>query len=199
VRAPGLAWPYGARMSLADAPLPSSVTAESAAAQAPAPAPPVSSIGPAVPRPPARPLPAGLLARTRPPAPRPDGLSRNAGRLLAATFGIAWILCPAIEPIPTGPIADYPLWQLPIDLAAVASIVAAAVVLWRGGRNGPRLGAAAGVLMAVETIICPLAGHTPLGWWTWAQTGLSLFVLGTSAALMARTGQRAAGAPPAPH
>jgi hypothetical protein len=138
-----------------------------------------------------------MLRGTRSPAPRPDGLTRNTGRLLAAAFGIAWILCPAVEPMPSGHVPDYPLWQLPIDLAAVASIVAAVVVLWRGGRHGARLGVAAGVLMAVETIICPIAGHTPVGWWTWTQTGLSLFVLCTSAAVLARGGRRAAGAPPA--
>ena len=91
---------------------------------------------------------------------------------------------------------DYPLWQLPID-PAVASIVAAVVVLWRGGRHGARLGIAAGVLMAVETVICPIAGHTRLGWWTWAQTGLSLFVLGTRGAVLARGARRVVGAPPA--
>lgn len=156
-------------MSVADAPPPLSVTPAVAAAPVPvttSPAPP----------------------QARPPAPRPDGLSRTTGRGIAMTFGIAWILCPAIEPLPTGDLPDYPLWQLPIDAAAVASIVVAVVVLWRGGRRGPRLGALAGVLMAVETVICPLAGHTPVGWWTWAQTALSLVVLGTSAALIRRSG-----------
>jgi hypothetical protein len=187
-------------MSLADAPLPFSVPPPVAAAPRSLPAPSAPSIvpaGPTGPRPPARPLPEGLPAPTRPPAPRPDGLSRNTGRRVAAAFGIAWILCPVVEPMPTGHTPDYPLWQLPIDLAAVAAIIAAVVVLWRGGRQGARLGAAAGVLMAVETIICSIAGHTPVGWWTWTQTGLSLFVLGTSAALMARAGRRSAGTLPA--
>ena len=170
-------------MSVADAPLPSPVTAPVTAAPAPAqvPSAPERPIGS---RPPAPPLREGLLARTRPPGPRPDGLSRNAGRRAAVAFAIAFVLCPAIEPMPSGPMPDYPLWQLPIDLAAITSIVAAVAVLWRGGRNGPRLGAAAGVLMAVETAICPIAGHTTVGWWTWTQTALSLFVLGTSAVLM---------------
>jgi hypothetical protein len=99
---------------------------------------------------------------------------------------VSWILCPAVEPIPDGSFAHYPLWQLPIDLAALATIVAAVTALWRGSRHSARLGTAAGVLMAVETIVCPLAGHSPLGWWTWAQTGLSLFVLCTSVALIGR-------------
>lgn len=116
------------------------------------------------------------------PRPRPDGLSRNAGRTLAVAFAVAWILCPALEPTPADHV-HYPLWQLPIDVAALGSLVAAVVVLWRGGRLGAPLGIAAGVMMAVETVVCPWAGHTPLGWWTWAQTGLSLFVLGTSALL----------------
>jgi hypothetical protein len=183
-------------MSVADAPLPFSVAPPVAAAPGPYPGPSVPSIGPAGPagpRPPAPLLPEGLPARSRPQAPRPDGLRRTPGRLVAAAFGIAWILCPAVEPMPSGPLPDYPLWQLPIDVAALASIAAAVVVLWRGGRNGARLGAAAGVLMAVETIICPIAGHTTVGWWTWTQAGLSLFVLGTSAALMARSGRQAPG------
>jgi len=181
MRADGGARLYRARMSVADAPLPLSV------------APPVAT----APEPGQPPVQSNVPAGNRPPAPRPDGLDRGTGRLIAATFGIAWILCPALEPMPTGHVPDYPMWQLPLDLAAVASILAAVIVLWRGGRLGARLGAAAGVLMAVQTIVCPIAGHSPVGWWTWAQTGLSLFVLGTSAALMARAGRQTAEAPPA--
>jgi hypothetical protein len=136
----------------------------------------------------------GLLARSRRPLPRPDGLRQETGRRLAVAFGIAFVLCPLVEPMPSGDV-HYPLWQLPIDLAAIASIAAAVAVLWRGDRNGPRWGAAAGVLMAVETIICPLVGHTPVGWWTWTQAGLSLFVLGTSAALLAAGGRPAPDTP----
>ncbi len=178
-------------MSLADAPLPSAPLPQVAAAPVPAP-PVVPTVAP--------PLPADMAPWNRPQAERPpraDGLSTETGRLLAAAFGIAWLLCPVVEPLPSVDV-HYPLWQLPIELAAVASIVAAVVVLWRGGRNGPRLGVAAGVLMAVMTVICPLAGHTPVGWWTWVQTGLSLFVLGTSAALMARAGRQPEGPAPAP-
>src|SRR4051812_28455195 len=117
---------------------------------------------------------------------RADGLSAVTGRLIAGAFAVAWILCPTIEPLPSGPLPDYPLWQLPIDLATVASIVVAVVALWRGGRLGALLGAVAGTFMLLETAMCPIAGHTTVGWWTWAQTLLSLFVLGTSAALLAR-------------
>ncbi len=119
---------------------------------------------------------------------RDDGLGRRTGRLIAGAFALAWILCPSIEPMPSGPMPDYPMWQLPIDLATVGSIVAAVVVLWRGGRSGPRLGLVAGAFMLLETALCPIAGHTTVGWWTWTQTGLSLFVLATSAVLMARRG-----------
>ncbi len=113
-------------------------------------------------------------------------LGGTARHLLATAFAVAWLACPLIEPVPTGHEAAYPLWQLPIDLAAVGTIVVAVGALWRGSRHAPRLGIAAGVLMAVETIVCPYAGHTPFGWWTWVQAGLSLYVLLTSAALQAR-------------
>jgi hypothetical protein len=128
----------------------------------------------------------GRPLRAEPGPSRRDGLRQSTGRLLAGAFGVAWILCPAIEPMSPGEDVHYPLWQLPIDLAALAAIVAAVVALWRGSRNSARLGMAAGVMMAVETIVCPLAGHTPVGWWTWVQTGLSLFVMTTSAALYRR-------------
>ncbi|WP_164704645.1 hypothetical protein [Blastococcus litoris] len=82
------------------------------------------------------------------------------------------------------------LWQLPIDLAALVSIVVAVTALWRGWRGSARLGALAGSFMAIETTICPLAGHTPVGWWTWTQAALSLSVMGTSAFLMRRNGSR---------
>lgn len=117
-----------------------------------------------------------------PPPPRLDGLGRDAGRLLAGAFAIAWVLCPAVEPLPAHDM-DYPLWQLPIEIAALGTIIAAVVALWRGNRNSARYGLAAGVLMAVMTMVCPLAGHTPVGWWTWVQTGLSLAVMATSAVL----------------
>jgi len=116
---------------------------------------------------------------------RHDGLSARAGRWTAGSFALAWILCPLVEPLPTNDL-PYPLWQLPIDLATVISIITAVVVLWRGGRLGPLLGAVAGAFMLLETAMCPIAGHTPVGWWTWAQTGLSLVVLGTSAVLLSR-------------
>jgi hypothetical protein len=99
------------------------------------------------------------------------------------------VLCPAVEPMPTHDM-PYPLWQLPFDLGTLVSIVVAVVAMWRGVRNSARLGAIAGIFMALETIICPLAGHTPVGWWTWTQAALSLFVMGTSAVLLARTGRR---------
>ncbi|CAA9247922.1 MAG: hypothetical protein AVDCRST_MAG52-1938, partial [uncultured Blastococcus sp.] len=118
----------------------------------------------------------------RPAKPRRDGLDRDTGRLLAIGFAVAWILCPAVEPVPTHDV-DYPLWQLPFELATLGTIVAAVVALWRGSRNSARLGLAAGLAMAVMTMICPLAGHTPVGWWTWLQTGLSLAVMATSAVL----------------
>jgi hypothetical protein len=122
---------------------------------------------------------------------RSDGLSQRTGRLIAGAFAVAWILCPTIEPMPSGPMPDYPLWQLPIDLATLGSIIAAVVVLWRGGRHGSLLGFAAGAFMLLETIMCPIAGHTDVGWWTWTQTGLSLLVLGISAALLARPSETA--------
>ena len=122
-------------------------------------------------------------------AARRDGLTQTTGHALAVAFGIAWILCPAVEPLPTMDM-PYPLWQLPFDLGTLVSIVVAVVALWRGWRDSARLGALAGTFMALETIICPLAGHTPVGWWTWTQAGMSLFVMGTSAVLMARSGRQ---------
>ncbi len=140
------------------------------------------------PRPAARPV--RVPARHRapvetPPHLRGPGRRSRIGRPLAAVFAVAWLLCPTVEPLPAHDV-PYPLWQLPIDLGAVASIVLAVVALWRGSRHAPRLGIAAGVFMAVETITCPWAGHTPVGWWTWVQAGLSLLVLFTSTALVSR-------------
>ena len=196
--------PYGACMSVADTSFPFAVPPATDAA--PLPAPPAPSVvqaggagagAPVAPRPPAPPPPVHVAPWNlpRPPRPRPDGLDRDTGRLIAISFGIAFVVAPLLEPMSSGPLPDYPLWQLPIDLAALAAVVAAVAVLWRGGRNGARLGAATGVLMAVLTIICPLAGHSPVGWWTWAQVGLSLYVMGTSAMLMARSSRQA---PPPP-
>jgi hypothetical protein len=181
-------------MSVADPQLPFPVPPAVAAAPVSTPSASRPSVVPARPVGPRHAAPPeGLFGEARAPLPRSDGLSRETGRLLAAAFGIAWILCPVVEPLPSVDV-HYPLWQLPIELAAVASIIAAVVVLWRGGRNGPRLGVAAGVLMAVMTMLCPLAGHTPVGWWTWAQTGLSLFVLGRSVALIGAVARATASA-----
>jgi hypothetical protein len=171
--------PYRARMSVADVPRPT--TARPAAPPSPPAATPAYQAHVA-------PTPAHRAPWTLP-APRPafrrDGLSSEVGRLLAGAFALAWIVCATVEPMPTGEI-HYPLWQLPVDLAALATIVVAVRALWRGSRNSARLGMAAGVMMAVETIMCPIAGHTPVGWWTWVQTGLSLMVMATSAALHRR-------------
>ena len=130
-----------------------------------------------------RPSPAGAQV------PLAHGLRRTEGRVLAGALALAWLLCPVIEPMPSHDV-DYPLWQLPIELAAVGSIVAAVVALWRGSRHSARLTLAAGALMAVMTMICPLAGHTPVGWWTWVQTGLSLGVIAVGVALHRVRGDR---------
>jgi len=169
VRALPPAPPYRAPMSVADAPSAAPVTT-----------------------PPGAPAPRATRWQVPPAQPvgRRDGLSQTTGHLLAGAFGLAWILCPAVEPMPSMDMA-YPLWQLPFDVGTVVSIVVAVVALWRGARSSARLGAVAGVFMALETIICPLAGHTPVGWWTWTQAALSLFVMGTSAVLMARSGRQA--------
>jgi hypothetical protein len=107
-------------------------------------------------------------------------------------FAAAWITCPIIEPYPDGPEPEYQLWLLPIDLAALATIVAAVVAVWRGSRHAGRLSVAAGVLMAVETVICPGIGHHLMGPFLWVQTGLSAFVLLSGAVLMARERSQAA-------
>jgi len=130
-----------------------------------------------------RPVPAPAIAR--PPHSTP-GLGRGGRQLLALAFAAAWITCPVIEPVPDGPEPDYPLWLLPVDIAALVSIVAAVVALWRGSRRAGALGVGAGVLMAVETVICPGIGHHLMGPFLWVQAGLSLFVLLTSAALVVR-------------
>jgi hypothetical protein len=124
-------------------------------------------------------------AGARPPH-RTPGLGRVGRQVLAIAFAAAWITCPVIEPVPDGPEQDYPLWLLPVDIAALVSIVAAVVALWRGSRRAGAFGVAAGVLMAVETIICPGIGHHLMGSFLWVQAGLSLFVLLTSAALVVR-------------
>lgn len=164
-------------MSLADVP---SVTSTSAA-QPPTELPAPSSRA----RPTPRPATAGPFSSRWSSAQQQWGLGRDGRQLLAVAFAAAWIACPAIEPLPADDV-HYPLWQLPIDIAAIGTIVVAVRALWRGSRRAAQLGVAAGVMMAVETIVCPFAGHTPVGWWTWVQAGLSLFVLFTSAALMAR-------------
>ncbi|MCA0143532.1 hypothetical protein [Blastococcus sp. LR1] len=119
-----------------------------------------------------------------PPAPRPSGTTVQ--RSLAVAFALAWLACPLVEPMPSDDV-HYPMWQLPIELASFASAVLAVVLLWRGSRLAAPFGLVAGCLMAVMTMVCPLAGHTPVGWWTWVQTGLSLFVMTASTALHRRT------------
>ncbi len=156
-------------MTVADAPHPTS--------SGPAAAPP-SARGPRSHRPPATPR-----NRLSPPSGR-SGVPVT-GRPFAIAFAVAWVLCPMVEPMPADDMA-YPLWQLPLDLGTVASIVLAVVALWRGSRHAPTLGIAAGVFMALMTITCPLAGHGPVGWWTWVQAAMSLFVLFTSMALVSR-------------
>jgi hypothetical protein len=127
------------------------------------------------------------VTRGGPTSRAPRGVSPGPvyGRPLAIAFAVAWLLCPAVEPLPEHEMA-YPLWQLPLDLGTVGSIVLAVTALWRGSRHAPRLGIAAGVFMAVMTMVCPLAGHGPVGWWTWVQAAMSLFVLLTSATLVSR-------------
>ncbi len=132
--------------------------------------------------PPARPVGRPLPVPASRPAGCGHGMGRDTGRSLAVVLAFTWLLCPAVEPLPDHEM-PYALWQLPIDLAAVASLVAAVVALWRGTRSAARLVLVAGVLMAVETVVCPLAAHTTVGWWTWVQTVLSLAVMAAGVVL----------------
>jgi len=168
--------PHGPAVSVADAQHPP--TTEPAVTSAPPADPPSRTRRPTSV---AHAAPWALPVRR--PALRRDGLSQDAGHLIAVGYALAWILCPVVEPVPDHDMA-YPLWQLPIDLAASVTIVAAVRALWRGSRHSARLGMAAGVLMAVETVTCTIAGHTPVGWWTWVQTALSLLVMGVSVVLL---------------
>jgi hypothetical protein len=110
-------------------------------------------------------------------------LAENARQLLAVLFVAAWVTCVLIEPTPDGPDPEYPLWMLPVDLSSLATLVAAAVLLWRAHRYTAPVGVAAGLLMCLETVLCPGIGHHMIGSFLWVQTALSLFVLFTSAAL----------------
>jgi hypothetical protein len=47
-------------------------------------------------------------------------------------------------------------------------------------------------------VVCPGIGHHVIGWFTWAQTALTAFVLLTSAALLAADRRPTATAPPIP-
>jgi hypothetical protein len=105
--------------------------------------------------------------------------------VIGTVYALAWIACPAIEPVPNGPEPSYELWQVPIDLLAIGSIVAACVALWVGSRWGARLGVVAGLGMIAETVTCPGSGHHLVGWYTWVQAALSLAVLASSVALLA--------------
>ncbi|WP_147251533.1 hypothetical protein [Blastococcus sp. TBT05-19] len=141
---------------------------------------PAGSTAPAAQRVPAATRSSVAPQWTAPPRRRPSG---TAGKVLAVVFAVAWLTCPMVEPMPVGDV-HYPLWQLPIDLATLATIVGAVATLWRGSPRAPHHGIAAGVMMAVMTMVCPLAGHGPTGWWTWVQAAMSLFVILTSVALV---------------
>jgi hypothetical protein len=112
----------------------------------------------------ARPAPSSApewrTAGGRPAAHRQDGPSRDVRQLLALAFSVAWIACPLIEPTPDGPEPDYQLWLLPVDLAALATIVAAVTALMPGSRHAGLLGVATGVLMAVDTWCARASGTT---------------------------------------
>lgn len=157
----------------------SAVTSEPAAPAAPQ--PPATRQWPTQP-------PAARQWPTQPPASSPAPSRRRGSdvdRALALGVAAAWIGCLLVEPIPEGDV-HIPLWQFPIEFAALGSIVAAVVALWRGSRYAPRLGVIAGALMAVVTMACLFAGHSSVGWWTWVQAGLSLAVMATGAALHRR-------------
>jgi hypothetical protein len=126
---------------------------------------------------------------TVPPRGGPPGrvLRQSRGdilqRVLAVLFIGAWFTCGLVEPVPDGPEPEYHLWMLPVDVASLGTIIAASVLLWRGSRMAARVGIAAGVLMCVETALCPGTGHHLMGTFLWVQTALSVFVPLTSAAL----------------
>ncbi len=48
---------------------------------------------------------------------------------------------------------------------------------------GPRRGRPMPTHDVAHPLWCPLAGHTPVGRWTWVQTAMSLFVMAVGVAL----------------
>jgi hypothetical protein len=117
-----------------------------------------------------------------PPEPRRDA-HRLAHQAVATLFAVAFVSCVMVEPLPNGPHPEPPMWTLPIEIAAFAAVVIACVALWRRSSRARVLGLVAGAGMAVGTVVCPGTGHHVVGWYTWVQAGLTLFVLLTSAAL----------------
>jgi hypothetical protein len=131
------------------------------------------------------------------PAPAPAGVDDGRGwfdRRLADTWALAlgagwpltFLVTGWLEPAPADPNAPAPLI---VDLGAwaflVALVVTVCAAMARHRLAAPAAVVAGGVLAAF-TVACPASGHHTYGLWWVAQLGVSLAMLGVSAAALRR-------------
>jgi hypothetical protein len=124
------------------------------------------------------------------PVPAPGWFDRRLADGWAFALGLGWplafVVTGALEPAPVDPNAPVPLV---VDLGAwaflVALIATVCAAITRHRLAAPAALVAGGVMTAF-TVACPVSGHHTYGLWWVAQLGVTLGMLGVSAAAMGR-------------
>ena len=108
----------------------------------------------------------------------------------AGILGFGWPLAVvasiALEPAPADPEAAVPVVVLLASMGLFAALVATAVAAGNRHPSAAIAGVVTGLLALGFTVSCPVTGHHTVGAWWFGQMGLTLAMLGVSAAALGR-------------
>jgi hypothetical protein len=113
----------------------------------------------------------------------------------AAILGFGWplvvVVSIALEPAPADPEAAVPIVVSLASLGLFAALIATAAAAGNRHPSAAIAGVATGLIALGFTITCPVSGHHTLGAWWFGQLGLTLAMLGVSAAALGRRARQA--------
>jgi hypothetical protein len=109
-----------------------------------------------------------------------------ARRVALISFATFWATV-FIEPAPTGTQPVMLWWAEALSLGSLVLLAASWIQLAAGRRGGLSSGFVGGAGLLGLTATCPLMDHHEIATWWFVQLGVSLLIMGMSAALLRRT------------
>jgi hypothetical protein len=123
--------------------------------------------------------------------PAPGRLTPTWAGILGFGWPLALVVSIAIEPAPANPEAAVPVIVSLASLGFFTALVATAVAAGNRHPSAAVAGVVTGLIALAFTVTCPVSGHHTIGAWWFGQLGLTLAMLGASAAALGRRAREA--------